>query len=149
MRHRQVAGAVDRARPGTTMVRMTTPHPASPTPAALPALPTTAPRPGIEDAPQAERDGPFQLVLLDDDDHSYAYVIEMLDGIFGYGREKAYALAALVDAEGRVTIETAGYEQVTRHQQQIHGYGADPRIAHCRGSMSAIIEDGAGTGGRD
>ncbi|MSQ42058.1 MAG: ATP-dependent Clp protease adaptor ClpS [Dehalococcoidia bacterium] len=86
----------------------------------------------------------YHLVLLDDDDHSYDYVIEMLGRIFGYGREKAFALASIVDHAGRVVLETAGHEQVTAHQQQIHGYGADRRIARCKGSMSALVEPADG-----
>lgn len=84
---------------------------------------------------------PYHLVLLDDDDHTYQYVIEMLGTVLGYEPEKAYALACLVDAEGRVTVETANHDQVTRHQRQIHSYGPDPRIARCKGSMSATIEE--------
>ncbi len=82
----------------------------------------------------------YHLILLDDDDHSYGYVIEMLGKIFGYGREKAFALAAIVDNAGQVVIETAGHEQVSDHQGQVHAYGADPSIPQCKGSMSAIIE---------
>lgn len=83
----------------------------------------------------------YHLVLLDDDDHSYHYVIEMLGRILGYESEKAYALACIVDSEGRVTIETGDHERLTRHQEQIHAYGPDPRIPHCKGSMSAVVED--------
>ena len=32
---------------------------------------------------------PYNVVLLDDDDHSYAYVIEMLGDVFGYDVDKA------------------------------------------------------------
>ena len=83
----------------------------------------------------------YHLVLLDDDQHTYAYVIEMLGAVFGSGREQAYALASIVDTEGRVILETAGLEQVTRHQERVHGFGADPRIPTSKGSMSAIIEE--------
>jgi ATP-dependent Clp protease adaptor protein ClpS len=82
----------------------------------------------------------FHLVLLDDNDHTYAYVIEMLGRVFGYDPEKAYALACIVDSEGRVTVETASHEQVTAHQRQIHAYGKDRRIPRCKGSMSAVVE---------
>lgn len=82
----------------------------------------------------------YHLVLLDDDDHTYAYVVEMLGDIFGYSREKAFAIACVVDAQGRAVVETADEETVRHHQAQIHAYGADPRITHCAGSMSAIIE---------
>ena len=83
----------------------------------------------------------YHLVLLDDDYHSYAYVIAMLGRIFGYAKEKAFALARIVDTEGRVIVETAGHEQVTRNQDKIHGYGADPRIPASQGSMSALVEE--------
>lgn len=82
----------------------------------------------------------YHLVLLDDSDHSYEYVIDLLGHVFGYGREKAFALACVVDSQGRAIIETADEDTVTRHQRQIHAFGADPRILHSQGSMSAIIE---------
>ena len=100
------------------------------------AAPQTTP---LEDT-ATELAAQYHLVLLDDDQHTYAYVIEMLGAVFGYGREKAYALASIVDTEGRVILETAGLEQVTRHQQRVHNFGADPRIPTSKGSMSAIIE---------
>ena len=83
----------------------------------------------------------YHLVLLDDDDHTYHYVIEMLGRVLGYESEKAYALACIVDSEGRVTVETGDHERLSRHQHQIHAYGPDPRIERCKGSMSAIVED--------
>ncbi len=107
---------------------------------------TTSPRTAEPATTPAEEtaaalDKIYHLVLLDDDQHTYAYVIEMLGAVFGYGREKAYALATIVDTEGRVILETAGLEQVTRHQQRIHAFGADPRIPTSKGSMSAVIEE--------
>ncbi len=92
----------------------------------------------IQSTPQLAR--LFHLVLLDDSDHTYAYVVEMLAHVLGYGIEKAFALACMVDSTGRAIVETAGHEQVSRHQQLIHTYGADPRIKQCKGSMSAVIE---------
>jgi ATP-dependent Clp protease adaptor protein ClpS len=82
----------------------------------------------------------WRLVLLDDDDHSYEYVIEMLGRLFGYGVEKAFALARIVDTDGRVTLMTAERGACELKQAQVHSYGADPRIRHCRGSMTAIVE---------
>src|SRR5581483_3100892 len=75
-----------------------------------------------EQTPETRLEPLYHLVLLDDDDHSYAYVIEMLGKVFGYAKEKAYVLACIVDGEGRVVVETAGHEQVERHQQQIHAF---------------------------
>jgi len=85
-----------------------------------------------------------RLVLLDDDEHTYEYVIEMLGALFGYGPEKAFALARLVDSQGRVTLMTASRPDCEAKQSQVHAYGADPRIPTSKGSMTAIVED-AGT----
>ncbi|MFN8557801.1 MAG: ATP-dependent Clp protease adaptor ClpS [Dehalococcoidia bacterium] len=85
----------------------------------------------------------FHLVLLDDDDHTYQYVIDLLGHVFGYGREKGFAIACVVDSQGRAIVETADEDTVSRHQAQIHAYGADPRIERCAGSMSAVIEPAA------
>ncbi len=82
----------------------------------------------------------YHLVLLDDDDHTYEYVIELLGRVFGYSKEKGFAIACIVDSQGRAIVETADQTTVSRHQAQIHQYGADPRIPRCRGSMSAVIE---------
>lgn len=82
----------------------------------------------------------WRLVLLDDNDHSYDYVIEMLGAVFGYGVEKAFALARIVDTQGRVTLMTAEHDACEAKQSQIHAYGADPKILGSKGSMSAIVE---------
>jgi len=82
----------------------------------------------------------YHVVLLNDDDHTYEYVIEMLGKIFGYGVEKAFRMAREVDTVGRVIVWTGSLEQAEVKRDRIHGYGADPRIPRCKGSMSAILE---------
>lgn len=82
----------------------------------------------------------YHLVLLDDDQHTYDYVIEMLASIFGYGPEKAWALARVVDTQGQAILQTASNERCQANQERIHSYGADSRIPTSLGSMSAIIE---------
>ncbi len=92
-------------------------------------------------APPKPRIAPlWHVVLLDDDDHTYEYVIEMLGRVFGYSRTRAYQLACEVDGTGRVIVETAIFERAEFKQQQIHGYGADWRIENCHGSMRAVLE---------
>src|SRR3954452_10470865 len=83
---------------------------------------------------------PFHVVLLDDDDHSYAYVIEMLGDIFGYDVDKALGMAEEVDGSGRVIVLTTHKEHAELKRDQILGYGADPRDQNCKGSMTAVIE---------
>lgn len=83
---------------------------------------------------------PYHVVLLDDDHHTYEYVIVMLCRLFGCTPEKAYMLACEVDADGRVIVDTTTKERAELKQEQIHAYGRDPLIPACAGSMSAVIE---------
>ena len=82
----------------------------------------------------------YNVVLLDDSNHTYDYVIEMLMSIFGYIQSKAYQMACEVDRAGRVIVDTTNKERAEHRRDQIHAYGADWRIPHCKGSMSATIE---------
>jgi ATP-dependent Clp protease adaptor protein ClpS len=88
----------------------------------------------------------FHVVLLDDDDHTYDYVIEMLMRLFLKSESEAYNNAVEVDATGRTIVITCELEQAEFARDQIHGYGADWRMPRCKGSMSAIVEPAAGGG---
>jgi ATP-dependent Clp protease adaptor protein ClpS len=83
---------------------------------------------------------PYNVILLDDDDHTYAYVVEMLQKLFGYPVERGFQLAKEVDTTGRVILLTTTREHAELKRDQIHAYGKDDLIAGCKGSMSATIE---------
>jgi ATP-dependent Clp protease adaptor protein ClpS len=100
-------------------------------------LPETKPR--TEE--QTRRQPPYNVVLLNDDDHTYDYVITMLQQLFGYAREKGYQLAREVDTTGRVIVLTTSKEHAELKRDQIHAFGPDPHSSrHCAGSMSSVIE---------
>lgn len=82
---------------------------------------------------------PFHVVLLDDDDHSHEYVMEMLKAIFGYAEAKGFTLADVVDRQGRAVVFTTHRELAELKCEQIKGHGNDWRVATCQGSMSAVI----------
>jgi ATP-dependent Clp protease adaptor protein ClpS len=104
----------------------------------------TLPGPGtqvLEDTgTDSQVEPPYHLILLDDDYHTYQYVIAMLHAVFGYSSEKGFAIACVVDSQGQAIVMTASKDQVSLKQQQIHAYGADPRMETSAGSMSAVIE---------
>ena len=87
----------------------------------------------------------FNVVLLNDDDHSYDYVIEMLQRIFYFSVRQAYEHAVEVDFTGRTVLITCPRQEAEFSRDQIHAYGPDPRIPRCQGSMSAVIEPAAGS----
>lgn len=86
----------------------------------------------------------WNVVLLDDNDHTYAYVIDMLRTLFGLSSPRAYQMAREVDATGRVIVLSTNRERAELERDRIHAYGADPRIDRCKGSMSAVIEPAMG-----
>jgi len=83
---------------------------------------------------------PYNVVLLNDNDHTYDYVMEMLQALFGHGHELAYRLAQQVDQDGRAIVCTTHKERAELKREQIGGFGTDPRVCTCKGSMSAMIE---------
>ena len=82
----------------------------------------------------------YRVVLLDDDDHTYDYVIEMLQKIFVFTLEEAYRHAEEVDSCGRTVLITCEKPQAEFARDQIIAYGADWRLDRSKGSMSAIVE---------
>lgn len=83
---------------------------------------------------------PWNVVLLDDDDHSYDYVIEMMGQLFGHPPERAVLIAKKVDSDGRAVCLTTHKEHAEFKQEQVQGFGADRLIAGCAGAMTAVIE---------
>jgi ATP-dependent Clp protease adaptor protein ClpS len=83
---------------------------------------------------------PFNVVLMNDNDHTYDYVIQMLRSVFGYPEERGYQLAKVVDEAGRAIVLTTHKELAELKREQIQSFGTDHRISTCKGSMSAIIE---------
>lgn len=90
---------------------------------------------------QTRRQPPYHVILLDDDYHTYEYVITMLQVLFGYPREKGFQMAKEVDSTGRVIVLTTSKEHAELKQDQIHAFGADPLSSkECLGSMTCVIE---------
>ncbi len=95
----------------------------------------------ITELEESQNVGPqYNVVLLDDNVHTYDYVIEMLMDLFQYSKDKAFEKALTVDIIGRVVVYSCSKENALRKKDQIISYGPDWRIPRSNGSMSAIIE---------
>jgi len=104
----------------------------------MPTSPATTPGAGTS---QQEQLTPlYNVVLLDDDDHTYEYVVEMLGALFFLSPDTAFQKAVEVDTTGRTIVMTCELPQAEFARDQIHGYGADWRMERSKGSMSAIVE---------
>ena len=82
----------------------------------------------------------WHVVLLNDDDHTYEYVVEMLVKLFAKTPERAFLHACEVDATGRTIVDTTSKERAELKVEQIHAYGRDPRLPRSAGGMGAEME---------
>jgi ATP-dependent Clp protease adaptor protein ClpS len=103
-------------------------------------LPGTSKRVKEQEERKTKRQPPYHVILLNDDDHSFEYVIFMLQKLFGHPPEKGYQMAWEVHTRGRVIVFTTSLELAELKRDQIHAFGPDPLIARCKGSMSSVIE---------
>jgi ATP-dependent Clp protease adaptor protein ClpS len=88
----------------------------------------------------------YHVVLLNDDDHTYDYVVEMLGHLFLLSGAEAFRHAVEVDTTGRTIVITCERGEAEFGRDQIQAYGADWRLPRSKGSMSAIIEPAGGGG---
>ncbi len=97
-----------------------------------------------DDDRETKRQPPYNVVLWNDDDHTYAYVIAMVMQLFGYPFERGYEIAKTVDTHGKAIVLTTALEHAELKRDQIHAFGRDDQIDGCVGSMYATIESAAG-----
>jgi len=87
----------------------------------------------------------YNVVLLNDNDHTDVYVVEMLQKLFFCPTAEAFRHAVEVDSTGRTIVITCELAQAEFGRDQIHAYGPDWRVPECKGSMRAIVEPASGT----
>jgi ATP-dependent Clp protease adaptor protein ClpS len=112
---------------------MTTTHTAEP-------LMQQVPQKDVQTHSRSRKQPLYHVVLLDDDDHTYDYVIGMLRKLFGMPTEQAFRYASDVDSNKRVILDTTTLERAELKRDQIHSFGRDWRIPRCSGSMTSLIE---------
>ena len=82
----------------------------------------------------------YNVILWDDPDHSYEYVITLVKELFRKPIEMGCKVAKEVDTTGRAILLTTTREHAELKRDQIHAFGKDQYIDRCKGSMSATIE---------
>ena len=89
---------------------------------------------------QPKRQPRYHVILWNDNDHTYQYVVAMLQQLFGHPATTGLKLATEVDRTGRAVILTTTREHAELKRDQIHAFGADRLLARSKGAMSASIE---------
>ena len=103
-------------------------------------MPTVTAHPEVQKEQREQQTPLYNVVLLDDDEHTYDYVIEMLQKLFALSSADAWNRAVEVDSTGRTIVMTCELPQAEFGRDQIHAFGADWRMPQSKGSMSAVVE---------
>ena len=91
-------------------------------------------------ASQPRRQPKYHVILWNDDDYSFWYVIAIMKALFHHAAEKGYEIAKQVHTAGKAIVLTTTGEHAELTRDQIHAYGKDALVARCAGSMSSSIE---------
>ena len=82
----------------------------------------------------------YNVILWDSDDHSFHYVIAMMQRLFGYQQTRGFEIAAEVHTRGRAIVLTTTREHAELKRDQIHSFGKDELSDSCQGAMWSTIE---------
>jgi ATP-dependent Clp protease adaptor protein ClpS len=85
----------------------------------------------------------YHVIILNDEEHSFDYVIEMLMVVFKFSQATAMAHTLEAHTSGSSILITCGLEEAERKRDQIHAYGPDWRMPNSRGSVTALVEPAA------
>ncbi len=103
------------------------------------------PSPGISVSPELDTDREtrlaplYHVILIDDQLHTYEYVIDMVTHVFRKSWEAALKHAVEVDSTGRTILQTCALEVAELKRNQVKSYGGDFRLGSST-SMNAEIE---------
>lgn len=82
----------------------------------------------------------FKVVLFNDEDHTYDYVVEMLTLSCKLPRDAAFRCAVEVDLTGRTVVFYGTESECRRICAQILKFGPDHRLPHSMSSMEAEVQ---------
>jgi ATP-dependent Clp protease adaptor protein ClpS len=103
----------------------------------------TEPISEIEEATEPRLESLYHVIILNDDEHSYEYVIEMLQSAVGLSQAEAVARTVEADTTGSSIVVTCSLEDAEDKRDRIHSFGPDPRMPQSRGSITALVEPAA------
>lgn len=93
-----------------------------------------------ETAPETRSVRDCKVVLFNDEEHTYDYVVEMLTHACGLARMEAFRCAVEVDLTGRTVVFYGSRAACVHVADKIRAYGPDHRLPQSMTSMRAEVE---------
>ena len=100
----------------------------------------TAVEPEVTTDQQTRRLPPYNVVILNDEEHTFPYVIELLIKLFRHTLPKAEELTLRIHTTGRAIVYTTHKELAELKRDQVIAYGPDPRMKISKGPLRCYVE---------
>jgi ATP-dependent Clp protease adaptor protein ClpS len=101
---------------------------------------TTRTRPETDQATKTQRQPPYNVVILNDEEHTFDYVIDLLVKIFRHSLPTAQELTWRIHSTGRAIVYTTHKEKAELKRDQVLAWGPDPRMSVSKGPLGCYIE---------
>lgn len=83
---------------------------------------------------------PYHVIVLNDEEHTFEYVIDLLTKLFAHSLTTAEALTWKIHNSGRAVVYTTHKEKAELKRDQVLSYGPDPRMSISKGPLGCYIE---------
>ncbi|MFO0950909.1 MAG: ATP-dependent Clp protease adaptor ClpS [Isosphaeraceae bacterium] len=100
----------------------------------------TAPKSKTAVQNETKRLPPYNVIILNDEEHTFEYVIELLCKLFGHPLQTSIELTWRIHLSGRAVVYTTHKEKAELKREQVLSYGPDPRMSISKGPLGCYIE---------
>ena len=101
-------------------------------------------RPKARDETKTRRIPPYNVVLENDDYHSFEFVVEVLQKTFGFNDQKAFQLTHEAHTQGRAVVWTGPKEVAELKAEQLQSFHEERADGQKFGPLGCTIEPAPG-----
>ena len=100
----------------------------------------TAPKEKADTDTRTKKLPPYNVIILNDEVHTFDYVIELLTKLFHHSLKTAIDLTWRIHLSGKAVVYTTHKEKAELKRDQVLAYGPDPRMSVSKTSLGCYIE---------
>jgi ATP-dependent Clp protease adaptor protein ClpS len=100
----------------------------------------TRPKSATDQETRTRRQPPYNVIILNDEEHTFEYVIDLLTKLFAHPLATAETLTWRIHNTGRAIVYTTHKEKAELKREQVLSCGADPRMSVSKGPLGCYIE---------
>ena len=94
---------------------------------------------------KTKRQPPYNVIIVNDEEHTFDYVIELLSKVFRHPLRLAETLTWRIHTTGRAVVFTTHKELAELKREQVLAYGPDHRLRASKGPLICYIEPAPGS----